>query len=148
MECCWAWIARCGEARVMFPLLSSGHFFWWENTEESDQTATNETTFFSLVYCVLTIPFPFMIRIYSVFSLSVCLTLTAAESLFCTDGKRLQCTVCGERKKLFPSFYFFIIYCQTFLCIRFQNSMVSRKSFIKSITSILNIWIEALWGVN
>lgn len=38
-------------------------FFKSENTEESDQSATNETTYFSLVYGVLTIPFCFMIRI-------------------------------------------------------------------------------------
>lgn len=38
-------------------------FFKSENTEESDQSATNETTYFSLVYGVLTVPFSFMIRI-------------------------------------------------------------------------------------
>lgn len=52
-----------GEEKGMFPLLWSGHFLKLENTEESDKSATNETTYFSLVCGVLTILFSFITRI-------------------------------------------------------------------------------------
>lgn len=103
--------------------------------------------FFSLFFCALTMPFSFMIRIYLGFSLSICLISAAAERLFCTVGKisnalRME----KEKTPYFASFYFLIIYCQTFLCVRFQNSMVSGKSLIKSIKSILNMSKQSLYG--
>lgn len=75
---------------------------------------------------------------YFKLSLSTCFISTAGESLPCMVGKVCK-SMCVEKKKHFPSLYFFVLCCQTFLCIRFQNSLVSWKSLIKSVTSILNM---------
>lgn len=58
-------------------------------------------------------------------SLNTCFYLNCMRNSILYSRKSLQLNVCGEKKSILHAYIFFMLYRQIFLCIRFQNSLVS-----------------------